>query len=195
MTRTTQQHSKSGNAGRESEIIRRTGEALLLVLNRELDTLTRVLVRLFIPQCHSRQLPRFGRIRKLGTLAILFGRGRFCTGILILHSLRCNECRGNSTGWLDLVDRRHGVARTNFARIFAIVSEIFRLQHSIFVTNQTIALYLSRIEFDLNLHVFGDRHQRARQLLNQHSVSFAVAVDVGVMTVAVVRQFFQFSVL
>ncbi len=53
-----------------------------------------------------------------------------------------------------------------FTGIFFIIIEIFFGQHPVLITDQAIALHFGRIEFDLQLHIFGNGEQCAAKFIH-----------------------------
>ncbi len=53
----------------------------------------------------------------------------------------------------------------DFASVFAIIVELVGFEMSVFVTNQTISRDVRGVEFDLDLHVFGNGDERAVDLI------------------------------
>ncbi len=83
------------------------------------------------------------------------------------------------------------MAGADFAGVFLVVVEVLRCEHAILVTKQAVAGHGRRIELDLNLHVLGDRHQRAGHLLDEHLLGFLKRVDVSVVAVPLVGELFE----
>ena len=95
----------------------------------------------------------------------------------------------------DLVQRRHRVPRADFAGVLLVVVEILGPQHAVLVADEPVAGDLGRVELDLDLHVLGDRHQRAGHLLDEHAAGLGAVIDVVVVAVAVVGDRFHHRVV
>ena len=87
------------------------------------------------------------------------------------------------------------MAGAHLARILSVVVEIFRLQETVLVTNETIGGDALGIELDLDLDVFGDRDQRPASFLDQHLARFLNRIDVGVIPITVIGDLLHRRVL
>ena len=95
----------------------------------------------------------------------------------------------------DFVERGHGVAGADFAGIFFVVVKIFGGEHAVFVADQPIAGDLGRVELDLDLHILGNRDERAGHFLDEHLAGFGEAVDIVLVAVAFARDRFHHRVV
>ena len=89
-----------------------------------------------------------------------------------------NKCRDRMSG-------------SHVAGVFQIVVEVFIPQHTVLIADQPVGIDLGGIELDLNLHVLGDRDERSAHLFDEHFARFVQRVDVGVVAVAAVGEFFE----
>ena len=83
----------------------------------------------------------------------------------------------------------------DFASVFLIVVKIGGGHDSILIANQAVGTRPLRIELDLDLHILGDRHQIAGQLLDHLSMRFAARVDKGVDAIASIRNLLHHGVV
>ena len=76
--------------------------------------------------------------------------------------------------------------RPDLAGILRVIAKVTGCQGPVLVAQQPIRRHLGGIEFHLDLHILGDRHGAAGQLLHKHLPRLANAVDVGIDPIAVV---------
>ncbi len=84
---------------------------------------------------------------------------------------------------------------SDLAGVFFVIIEILIRQDSVLVTDQSVGGDQGGIEFDLNFDIFGDRHQRAGQLIDQHLFRFAVGVDERIISVSLSADLLQHRVV
>ena len=80
------------------------------------------------------------------------------------------------------------MSRTDFSGIFGIVVEIRRLQHPVFITDQTVSINILWVKFHLQFHVFGNGHKCRSHFLHQHLLCLKQRIDVSVVAVSAVRK-------
>src|SRR5262245_22965150 len=85
--------------------------------------------------------------------------------------------------------------RPQFARVLLIIVEIFGAQQTVFISYQTIRLNTPRIEFDLQLYVFGNRVECSSHLVHESLASLGQIVDVPIIAIAFVRDSLQPRIL
>ena len=95
----------------------------------------------------------------------------------------------------DLVRHGERMARAHLARVGRIVAELLVGERAVLVADQPIALHPVRIEFHLDLHIVGKRHEVRTEVPSEHPPGFFGAVDVVVGAVAVVGQRLHLIVL
>ena len=78
---------------------------------------------------------------------------------------------------------------------FASSLKSWACQQPVLVADQPVGADLGRVELDLDLHVLGDRHQRAAHLLDEDLAGLGHRVDVGVVAVALVGERLHLGVL
>ncbi len=78
------------------------------------------------------------------------------------------------------------MSRSDFSSVLRIIIEILGGQQAILVANQAIGSHPSRIEFNLDLHIFGNGHERRTNLFDQHLPCFQVGIDEGIVAVSLV---------
>ena len=98
-------------------------------------------------------------------------------------------------GGHDFIECGHGVPGADFAGVLRVVFEVFLREHSVFVAQEPIGGHLRGIEFHLDLHVFGHRHEGAGHLVHEDLAGLAEAVDVGVVAVSFIGEGFHGAVL
>ena len=91
-----------------------------------------------------------------------------------------------AAGGHDLVERGDLVAGADLAGVDRVVVEILLAQRPVLIADQPVFADIGRVELDLDLDVLGDGEQRRGELLDEHLLRLARAVDVGVVAVPVV---------
>ena len=84
--------------------------------------------------------------------------------------------------------------RADFPGVLGVIVEILGGEHAVFVTDQAVSSHVRGIELDLNLYVFGNGVERAGEFLHEHLLGFAFVVDVTVVPVAFVGEFFELGI-
>ena len=72
------------------------------------------------------------------------------------------------------------MARAHLARVGRIVAELLVGERAVLVTDQPIALHPVGIEFHLDLHIVGKRHEVRTEVPAEYPPGFFGAVDVVV---------------
>ena len=93
------------------------------------------------------------------------------------------------------VQRRHRVARAELTGVLAVVLEVLLREQPVLVAQEPVRLHPRRVELDLDLHVLGHREERPAELLHEHLLRLAEAVDVGVVAVPLVGHLLHLRVL
>ena len=83
----------------------------------------------------------------------------------------------------------------DFTGILRIVLKILPIKHSVFITDQPVFGHHCRIKFHLQLHILADRKKRSRHLLFQNLFRLPHAVNIGIVSVALIGQRLHFIVL
>jgi hypothetical protein len=73
----------------------------------------------------------------------------------------------------------------------ALTGEVTVRLPAISVADQTIGVDERRIELNLDLHVLRDRDERRAGLINQHAARFRERIDIGIIAVPSINEFFE----
>ena len=168
---------KLGDGGGEAEVDARFLARHLRRSMRLFDENAPVAVRLLVAHLDRHQLTA---LRRLALLVLERIRPR-------AHLARARRD--------DLVERRHRVARTDFARVLLVVIKVLRGEAAVLVAQEPVALDLGRIELDLHLHVLRDGHERAAELVHHHLLRLEDGVKKGVVAVPGIRQLLHVRIL
>ena len=139
--------------------------------------------RLLVPELHRHPLVGPGGPRAQAHLLV-------AQRIQVLPRARQRRARGN-----DLVQCGHGVPRAQLPGVLAVVGEVLGAKRAVLVADEPVGLHAGGVELHLDLHVLGDRHQRARELAHEHAPPFPQVVHVGVLAVPLVGDLLHPAVL
>ena len=94
-----------------------------------------------------------------------------------------------------LVQRGDGMARAKLSGVLSVVFEILVLKQSVSYPTRRYSLNLLRVEFNLNLNVFGDGIQEFSSYRRPKPFRLADIIYIGVIAVALVSESFHSVIL